>query len=140
MTSIEQVGARAERSVLQVMRTEAEEIARLASDFAPRDDSELDHSIKVGEDRGGINGRTRVFIYIDPEATDNKGASIVEYGLIMHEGLAPFGSGAYNLGEGSVVKDGGSGVVGGKFLERAYRKRRGEIGKKALAAARKVIG
>ncbi|CAG9228860.1 hypothetical protein [Burkholderia vietnamiensis] len=128
-----QLGDRSSRKILGVMRDEAETIATLAKENAPHKDGDLEGAIEVVEDRGGVNNRTQVTIQVNPAATDAHGKRVAEYAAIMHEGLAPYGTGAFQLDEGSIAKDGGSGKVGGKFMERAVRSRLGPMGKKVKA-------
>lgn len=124
---MEQLTERSEREILQVMREEAAQIAELAKDYAPRDEGSLEDAIKVLEDREGLNRRTRVTVGVDENHLDDKGRRVGEYALIMHEKLAPYGSGAFNLGPESTAKDAGSGRVGGKYLDRAIMARMGAI-------------
>ncbi|RQT26051.1 HK97 gp10 family phage protein [Burkholderia contaminans] len=128
-----QLGERSSRKILTVMRDEAQTIARLAKENAPHKDGDLEEAIHVVEDRGGMNNRTQVTIEVDPAAVDAHGRRVAEYAAIMHEGLAPYGTGAFKLDDGSIAKDAGSGKVGGKFLERAVRSRLGPMGKKVKA-------
>jgi hypothetical protein len=127
---IQRMGDSAARRILGVMREEGDKIAELARENAPVDDGELEEAIQVVENRGGPNGRTVVSVQVDPTATDSKGVPVIQYARIMHEALAPYGTGAFHLGPASRAKDGGGGRVGGKFMERAMRSRIGEMGKK----------
>lgn len=127
---LNQIGARSSRQILAVMREEADNIVELAKENAPHKDGDLENAIEAVEDRGGINNRIQIAIQVDPTAIDSDGKPVSEYAVIMHEGLAPYGTGAFHLDEGSIAKDGGSGKVGGKFMERAMRSRIGEMGKK----------
>jgi hypothetical protein len=127
---IQRMGDTAARRILNVMREEGDKIAELARENAPIDDGDLEEAIEAVETRGGPNGRTVVSVQVDPAAVDAKGVPVIKYARVMHEALAPFGTGAFKLGPASRQKDGGSGRVGGKFMERAMRSRIGEMGKK----------
>lgn len=52
---------------------------------------------------------------------------VSEYAIIMHEHLAPYGSGLYNMRKGSKQKKSAGNDVGGKFLFRALEDNREEI-------------
>lgn len=136
---LEQLGERSNRAILQVMREEAEKLADTAKDFAPVDDGHLVDSIEVVEDREGINRRTRISVQMNPDAVDERGHSVAEYGMLIHELLAPFGSGFWNLGKDSRAKDGGRGIVGGKFITRAVIARQAVIGRRINEIARKLF-
>jgi hypothetical protein len=127
---VNRMGDVAARRILGVMREEGDTIAGLARENAPYKDGDLEEAIQVVEDRGGINNRVQVTVQVDPSAIDKEGKPVVEYARVMHEALAPYGTGAFNLDEGSIAKDGGSGKVGGKFMERAMNTRIGEMGKR----------
>ncbi|MEZ2310749.1 HK97 gp10 family phage protein [Paraburkholderia sp. RCC_158] len=127
---LNQLGERSSRQILAVMREEADNIVELAKENAPHKDGDLEDAIHAVEDRGGINNRTQITVQVDPAAIDIHGKPVSEYAVIMHEALAPYGTGGYKLDEGSIAKDGGSGKVGGKYMERAMRSRVGEMGKK----------
>lgn len=124
------LGDTAARRILGVMREEGDTIAELARENAPVDDGELEDAIQVVEDRGGVNNRVQVTVQVDPGAIDSKGVPVMSYARVMHEALAPYGTGAFHLGPESQAKDGGSGKVGGKFMERSMRSRIGEMGKR----------
>lgn len=122
---LEQTGEKAKRGVLAQMRKEAKEIQRLAREYAPIDEGNLEESITVEDveeerDERGRFTKKSVAVFIDFLAAGSNGALAVgEYAYVMHELLLPYGAGGYNLGKNSVAKDGGRGVVGGRFLERA---------------------
>jgi hypothetical protein len=127
---LNQIGERSSRQILGVMREEADNIVELAKENAPHKDGDLENAIQAVEDRSGINNRTQITVQVDPTAIDSDGKPVMEYAVIMHEALAPYGTGGYQLDEGSIAKDAGSGKVGGKYMERAMRSRIGEMGKK----------
>jgi hypothetical protein len=136
MRSLRQVQQRAVRGGADALREGGEEIAKLARDFAPIDDGDLTQAISAEEERD-VNNRVSILIWVDPTVQDEHGKQVAEYGARMHEGLAPYGSGAYNLGPNSRAKDGGRGIVGGKFIERALRIKSGVIGKKLAGLLRR---
>jgi hypothetical protein len=137
--TLEQLGEYSQRQILAVMREEADNIAFQAKQNAPVDEGFLEDAIQVVEDREGINGRVRVSVQVDPDARDDRGESVYDYGVMLNALLAPFGSGAWNLGELSRAKDGGRGVVGGRFIERAVISRQAIIGRKINQIARKIF-
>jgi hypothetical protein len=127
---LNRTGDTAARKILAVMREEGDRIVEEARANAPVDDGELEDAIEAVENRSGANGRVVVTVQIDPSAVDNKGVPVIKYARVLHEALAPYGTGAFSLGPASRAKDGGGGKVGGKFMERAMRSRIGEMGKK----------
>lgn len=127
MAMLEQVGERAVRGVSDEIKKGAEEIAELAIKYAPVDEGNLEDAIKVEFDRYGINRRIRATVYVDLDVRGADGVPVGRYAMAMHEGLAPYGSGAFNLGAKSRAKDGGTGRVGGKYLERAINELSPEI-------------
>lgn len=112
---IQAVGKDATLAGFDSMKEGAKEIQKLAQDYAPVDEHDLEKAIKVEIDPQNMSA----YVMIDPLATDGRGVSIALYGMYMHEGLAPYGSGRYELGPES-EKKAASKDVGGKFLERAY--------------------
>jgi hypothetical protein len=127
---LNRLGSEASRKILAAMREEGDNIAAEARANAPHKDGDLEDAIQVVEDRGGANGRVQVTVQVDPSAAGTDGRPVIQYARIMHEALAPYGTGAYQLDAGSLAKDAGSGRVGGKFMERAMRSRIGPLGKK----------
>jgi hypothetical protein len=140
---LKQVGDRAVRGGLDEMREEAQEIRDRAVEFAPIKSGTLHRAIKVDEEGGGRGAggrfsRKEVVIFVDnsedwrdpDELADSGGWPLELYAYFMHEGLGPFGN--YEWGrqglnvpwrKKSLEHDGGRGVVGGKFLKRAYEER-----------------
>lgn len=126
---LQQVGERAVRGIFTQMKVEAEKIAEKARENAPVDHGDLEKAIKVRETGGGRNdlgqfARKGVEVYVDGTlpAHDSKGRerpgkTVADYMWEMHEHLTP--AGPLQLGPKSQEKDGGSGKVGGKYLERA---------------------
>jgi hypothetical protein len=128
MAIIDQRGERAVKGVSEIMLAESEKIAQMAQEFAPVDEHDLERAIMVEKDRTGTNRRLMTAVFVDESAVTEKGDALVgEYALMMEEGLAPYGSGAFNLGEKSKEKARGGYKVGGKFMARAF-----EEGKKRL--------
>lgn len=120
---IQQVGARATKGVSGVMREEAEAMSRLAASYAPRKTGALESAITFDEERDERN-RLAFEVYIDlstpsPEKS-RPDRSVAAYAKLMHDRLKPYGRGKYNLGIGSLLKDRGTGTVGGKFMKRAF--------------------
>lgn len=131
------------REMAKVLQRGAEDVARLASEFSPRDSSALENAWEVVEMGGERDYRGRFtkksyVVQVDPMATDPDGRPTSLYALEMHEHLAPYGSGRYQLSThpgGSRDKDGGRGVVGGRFLERAVD----EVEMDLMAQMQKVV-
>jgi hypothetical protein len=125
---IKQTGERVVKHGIDAMRDEANKIADLAKEYAPHDEGRLEEAIKVeetkGERIGGKFTRAELSVYVDGDMQGSGNMKVGEYAYLMHEGLGPYGDYTYNLGKGSREKDGGRGVVGGKFLERAADERR----------------
>lgn len=117
---IEQIGNRAIKHGSELMAKEGEEIAKLAREFAPVDQGDLEAAIKseVVAD-AGRNRRNVVLVYVDPDARDEHGRSVLAYGSLLHSEQIPEG-GVFGLGPKSEAKDAGRGVVGGGFLSRAF--------------------
>ncbi len=119
---LNQTGAKAMRGISNVMRQAAVRIRDLARDYAPIKTGLLQNSIDYMTIRDG-NRRNSYVVYVDMEATKmiSKGKirELGEYAFLMHEGLSPYGSGRYKLGEKSATKRAGGKKVGGRFLTRA---------------------
>lgn len=95
---------------------------------APVDTGDLERchatSVKYFKSLGKVVGR----VYLDDsKATHLHYSPTTKYATIMHEHLAPYGSGAFNLGEGSLKKSAAGHDVGGKFLLRAVEDNRKEL-------------
>ncbi|WP_323016475.1 HK97 gp10 family phage protein [Castellaniella sp.] len=139
---LSQLGDRVVKHVADVLRDESENIQQLARDNAPVDKGNLEEAIKLEEDRGGINRRLRVTVYVDPDFPAPEGSDIGRtvgrYMLMMHEGLAPYGSGAFKLGDKSQAKANAGFNVGGKFFERAYLERKPHIQKRVAAMVKRA--
>lgn len=132
IAQLDAVGKDTTKAAQAAMKAGGKDIRDLARDYAPIDEGDLEKAIITQ-----VSGKT-VFVGVDPRATDDRGASVAGYGLLMHEyqaigvpGPLPKSSGLYGLGKKSVNKDGGRGRVGGKFLERAFS----ELAKKIVADA-----
>ncbi len=135
--AIRQTGTKSIKRGLNVMREEGDEIVKLARENAPEDEGDLERAIErdPNEERDE-NRRAVVSIWVNPEAPGHGGLKVGDYGYLMHEGLAPYGDGTYNPGEGTLAK---GPQAGGKFLERAVMSRRGPLGKKLAAMYRKMF-
>lgn len=113
-------------ALFEAMFEEAEEIKDLAKAFAPVDDYELVNAIETDIEARDASGRFKkkeVTVFVDLNRQNDDGTYVGEYAMLMHEYLAPYGSGDFKLGPKSLKKDGGRRVVGGKFLERAILER-----------------
>lgn len=128
VAKLDQVGTRAQKHLVEVMRKGAEEIKELARDYAPYAPVELGGSpdqrrhlqeaIKVGEDRSGTNRRTSVFVYVDGAMQGAGNVYIDDYAWKMHESLSPYGSGLWHAREGTIAK---GPYAGGQYLARAFK-------------------
>jgi hypothetical protein len=136
-----QTGDRAVKGISDVMREGAEEIQKLAQDYAPYAPPELGGSeverehlqaaIEIAEDRGGVNRRLQMTVFVNGRRHGKGGKLIGSYAFLMHELLSPYGAPVFQARAGTLAK----GRAGGKFLERAYR----DTYKKILTAAREKV-
>lgn len=121
MLRINQRGERAVKGVSDTMQDNAERIRDLAIEYSPILTGALESSIKKNTEYTGINRRSVVTVFIDESGDAGK------YAADVHEHLAPWGDGTWGRVGGSdpdsfsAQKDNGSGLVGGKFLERAFK-------------------
>jgi hypothetical protein len=103
---------RSNRNARRRMDREAEEIKKLSQSYAPVDEGDLEAAHHIIKERDDSN---RKVIYIEVSGSGpNK--SVDGYAERMHESV-------YNLGPKSLAKDGGSGKVGRKYLQRALEER-----------------
>lgn len=126
MLVLRQLGPRAVRRAREQMKRESEKIADLARDYAPVDHDgptkgqppghELERSIRAEKDYED-NRRLKISVVAGGRVGD---VDVDEYATLMHEGLGPYGSGAYRPGPGTLAK---GPQAGGKFLERAHKER-----------------
>ena len=141
VATLEGVGKDASREAFAAMKEGAKEIRDLAREYAPVDDGDLENAI-VAE---AVPSKNEIYIGIDPRATDEHGRSVESYGTMLHElqtiggGSLPAGLGLYGLGPKSQAKDAGRGIVGGKFLERAFTELARSIVKKAGFRVKRVL-
>lgn len=136
--ALQGAGEKAHRHATAGLVESAHIIAETAQLYAPYKTGALERAIKVDEPRQsrGADGRfgsVTVPIYVDGDD------GVEDYAGLMHEGLEPYGDGEFKLGKGSQAKDGGTGVVGGKFLERAIEENVDEIQETVLKELRKVL-
>lgn len=121
---LNQTGDRAMRGISQVMRKAAIRIRDLARDYAPIKTGLLQNSIDYATVRDS-NRRNSYIVFVDTDATKmiSKGRmrELGEYAFLMHQGLRPYGSGSYKLGQRSAAKRAGGKKVGGRFLTRAMK-------------------
>lgn len=110
--------AKTRREAKKVLRQGAKDILQDSQKMAPVDEHNLELAhrlldVRLNQDFAAVEIVIDGFI---------GGRDVSEYAMIMHEFLAPFGAGTYNLGMKSMLKDQGADNehrVGGKFLERA---------------------
>lgn len=127
---LSQGGPRAVRRAREQMKRQGEAIAKQAQKYAPVDHKgpgpglppgrELERSI---ESHKNYESNRRLQMVVNVGGVVD-GVDVDDYVMEMHEGLAPYGSGEYQLGPASVAKGAG---VGGKFLERAFREREDKL-------------
>ncbi|WP_374335525.1 HK97 gp10 family phage protein [Methyloversatilis sp.] len=125
--SLIQVGEKTVRGVAGIMQEAGKEIQKRAVEYAPVDEGDLENAIKYSAERTGRRGRVMVFIFIDEDMPTSDGKRVGSYARKMHEQLAPYGTGRYNLGPKSREKRDAGADVGGKFLERAINELRGKV-------------
>lgn len=144
--NISQAGERAARGISQVLKEEADEIALAAISNAPVDQGNLESAIKV--QRLGGNGardslgrfvRTSYTIYVDGSVEAGGAKTVADYWAIMHEQLAPYGSGDYKLELRSQQKRAEGYDVGGKFMERAVVDNEKRVYARAFWEAQKAL-
>jgi hypothetical protein len=112
---LQRIGDETPKLVREQMREAGQDVERLARAFAPVDEGNLEQAIQALEERGDAN-RIEVVVGV----VDNGTRNIKTYAEQMHEGLAPHGSGAFQLGPLSQAKRARGKFVGGKFLTRAW--------------------
>lgn len=121
---LSQIGDRATRGVSAVLRRAAIRIRDLAKDYAPVHTGLLERSIDYAVVRDGMR-RNMYIVYIDLNETKVNGKGNVkelgDYAILIHRGLAPYGTGRWQLGKRSAAKRAGGKKVGGRFLARAAR-------------------
>lgn len=143
--------AKAVKGINMVLRDGAKEIQLLAQEYAPYAPPELGGSedprrhlqdaIEVKEE-GDPQAKTfggkglKVTVWVNGRRQGRITAagrviSIGTYAWLMHEGLSPYGSGAYHARAGTISKNP---YAGGKFLERAYKDQKQMIIKNAAKA------
>lgn len=141
---IMQTGNRAANGISAMMKNMAEQIKKETVDNAPVDTHGLEKAIETSSEGGGRDPigrfqRVRYVVYINANTENSDGEAVGKYAMIMHEELAPYGSGNYKLGKDSQTKAATGKDVGGKFLERAAEGNRREILDKAIDIARRAI-
>lgn len=137
---LRQIGDRAVKGGLNVMREEGDAIVDLAREYAPYDEGKLEAAIERNpQEERDENRRAVVQVWVNPQASGSGGMRVGEYAYLMHEGLGPYGDGTYGPGPGTRDKQSMGMDAGGKFLERALRRRAGELGKKLAAMYRRMF-
>jgi hypothetical protein len=126
---LRQGGPRAVRAAREAMKKEADKIVLLAKSYAPVLQHDIGGSKNVihGPNLGaGPGPLERSIKREDSIDTDRRlqiqvtaGEGLGDYPLMMEEGLAPYGSGQYQLGPMSRSKRAAGNDVGGKYMERA---------------------
>lgn len=117
---LRQGGERVVRRARETMKREADLIVKLAKSNAPVDKGDLEESIRA-ERTYEDNQRLQIAVIVGGVG------DVDSYALAMEEGLAPYGSGAFNLGPRSREKAAAGNDVGGKYLERAWLEREEKI-------------
>lgn len=124
MGMIRQTGDKAKKGVALKMQNIGNEMFDLAREYAPLDFGNLEDAIKINIDRGDINRRIQVMIWVDGDMPAHDGRPIGRYALLMHEGLAPWGSGEWHAREGTEKK---GPQAGGRYMARAFEKYKDDI-------------
>lgn len=144
--ALDQIGERAMRGISALMQEEGMNVRNLARSNAPVEEGDLEAAIKMETDRSGINGRTSVRVFVDESMVADDGTPLSEYAILMHEGLAPYGTGiagdVYNPDypeSKSKAKAAAGHDVGGKFLERAVAERFQPLMRRVYEIARRAL-
>jgi hypothetical protein len=141
IATMEAIGKDATKAGVQALFEGGKEIQELAREYAPVDDGHLEQSIITMK----VPSEYTVHVGIDPRALDEHGRPVNDYGMMMHEfqtiggGSVPGGMGIYGLGPKSQAKDGGRGVVGGKFLERAFNELKRKVLQKTGITVKRIF-
>lgn len=121
--NLRQLSEKTSKALFEGMLEMGEEIAERARDYAPVDEGDLESAIQTdvtNRDGSGRFIKREVSVFINTSLPVSTGGTVGNYAMFIHEHLEPYGTGlAGYLGKRSVAKDGGRGIVGGKFLERA---------------------
>lgn len=124
--SILQIGEKALANGARSLRRIAERVERLAKEYAPLDDGDLQNAIETlkGKDE---HMRVTYIVRVNPDVVasmDGEGNAkkhVADYALLMERGMRPQGSG-YNPGPGTLQKRDAGMDAGGKFMARAFKK------------------
>jgi hypothetical protein len=141
-----QRGERAVKGVSDVMQSNGDAIRDLARAYAPVDEGNLEKAIVKNTTYTGVNRRSEIEIGVDTSRAGSGGSGswdLATYANAMHEQQA-IGSTVdlryhFQLGEKSKEKDGGRGVVGGKYLFRAYLERQVKIKEQTYNAVKRAF-
>lgn len=114
-------------SMHMVTKAGAEEIMKKSQSNAPVDTHNLEeaHHIDTSFTKAD-NVRFQIEVSGVGSGSDRP-RDVADYAMEMHEHLAPYGSGEYNLGPDSIAKAAAGNDVGGKYLERAVESLKAEI-------------
>lgn len=149
---LEQVTDRSVRGVQNVLEDGAYWIGQTAKEYSPVDTMNLENAIKIMKAQDGSNRRNVFYVYVDesePASAENDdgdvypssaGKTVGDYALLMHEGLAPYGSGAFELGKKSQRKAAMGLDVGGKYMSRALEDHADDIYNRSEAALSRALG
>lgn len=134
LTRLHQVGEHAVKGVSDEIRRGAYEIRDLAREFAPVKEGDLEDALSIEVNQQDVNGRLQAYVYVDEShySRKSKTGTVGGYAMRMHEGF-------YKLGPKSKAKDGGTGLVGRKFLERAVEELAPEIMERVNNKIRKML-
>lgn len=137
--SINQIGITAIRGISSVMAEEGEIMLRLAKSFAPVDKYNLEDAIEMEIDKSGINRRLSVKIFVDMRKSAGTNKEVGDYANLINYGLAPYGSGIYNLGPKSLAKRQNGNDVGGMFMDRAAAARIKILYEKVMSITKRAL-
>ncbi|WP_207456053.1 hypothetical protein [Azospirillum sp. SYSU D00513] len=126
-TILRRVQANVTRAAAAEIHRQGETMRTVSQLNAPVDEGDLEaaHFVETTTRPGGSTTTVGV-----------GGDDVDPYALQMHEGLGPYGSGAFQPGPGTIAK---GQQAGGKFLERAFDDQRGEIAPAVADAVRKAL-
>lgn len=141
---LEQFGKNAVAGVSVGLGVAAETLANRVSSFMPFDTGTLEGSVEVvgvggdgSRNAAGQFTRKSYTVKINSNKVNPKSKKKVgSYAWLMNESLAPYGSGAYHMRDGSLEKATMGLPVGGHFMERAEEEIRQEIAEIVLPYVR----
>jgi hypothetical protein len=137
---LENLLERSSRGSREALERGAKDIAKRAVEYAPVDYGYLEESIKTDKRKDPANRRMVYRVYVDYSVIADDTKTVGDYAEAMHDPELHYPSGVYRLGPRSRAKDGGRGIVGPKFLLRAFKDLEDKIVAEVKAKAFQGIG